>query len=447
MKVAKTLKYKITSHTRIFDETLTIYNEALSFIIRVIDQEFPDLQGITSTAIVAPVEKLIHRTKSNPSPKYPEFNERFYKFPSYLRRSAIASAFGKVKSYRSLYKNWEQEREEALANGKKFTKRAPTFQVKHQEFPVLYKGNMFKHKTDTSADVKVFYRNDWVWITVTFKGQDLYKRDVWGWKENNPTLVRAGKKYFLHISYQTNVTFKDKELTKRKICAVDLGINQSAVCSVIDATGTVFARKFINQAKEKDRLFRLTNKLRKAQATSGWIKAPNYWRQLNGIQTHIVNHTSHEIVAFAKEHDCDVIVFEYLGNMRPPKGFYGAKRLRFKLRYWRQIGIQNKVQEMAHYQGIRISRINPRNTSKLAFDGSGEVKRNFKNGLATFTTGKVYHADLSASYNIGARYFIREYEKTTTEKQWLSLRAKVPALAKRTWQTLSSLISLHMALA
>src|SRR5699024_10432050 len=121
MKIAKTLKYKITSHTRIFDETLTIYNEALSFIIRVIDSEFTDLKGITTTAITAPVEKLIHRTKSNPSPKYSEFNERFYKFPSYLRRSAIISAFGKVRSYRSLYNNWEQERKEALENGKKFT--------------------------------------------------------------------------------------------------------------------------------------------------------------------------------------------------------------------------------------------------------------------------------------------------------------------------------------
>ena len=48
------------------------------------------------------IERLIHATKSNPNPKYAQFNQRFYKFPSYFRRAAIATAFGKVKSYRSL---------------------------------------------------------------------------------------------------------------------------------------------------------------------------------------------------------------------------------------------------------------------------------------------------------------------------------------------------------
>ncbi|WP_244913513.1 IS110 family transposase, partial [Heyndrickxia sporothermodurans] len=144
-----------------------------------------------------------------------------------------------------------------------------------------------------------------------------------------------------------------------------------------------------------------------AQSISGRITAPNFWRRINGLQKQIVNDTSHGIVKFAKEHKCDVIVFEYLDQMKMPKGFWGAKKLRFKLRYWRKKGIQNKVEEMAHYLGMRISRINARNTSALAFDGSGKVQRNAKKDLATFTTGKVYHADLQASYNIGARYFIR----------------------------------------
>jgi putative transposase len=224
---------------------------------------------------------------------------------------------------------------------------------------------------------------------------------------------------------------------------VDLGITNSAVCSVMDAKGTVLARKFINQPKEKDRLYRMTNKLRKVQSISGSVASPNYWRQINGLQKHIVNHTSHEIISFANEHKCDVIVFEYLDKMKTPKRFYGAKKLRFKLRYWRKKGIQNKVREMAHYLGIRISRVNARNTSALAFDGSGKVERNGKKDLATFASGKVYHADLSASYNIGARYFIRGFQKSISETKWLAFQAKVPDLSKRTFQTLSSLISLH----
>lgn len=305
---------------------------------------------------------------------------------------------------------------------------------------------MFVRTSDHSAKIKVFHKNDWVWTLIKFKGQDLYKRDVWSWKEQNPKLVKVGKKYFLHISYKSKINLPKTKIKEQKICAVDLGITNSAVCSVINASGTVLARKFINQPIEKDRLYTMTNKLRKAQTASGWISAPNFWRRIKGLQNHIVNHTSHEIVKFAKEHDCHVIVFEYLDKMKMPKGFWGAKKLRFKLRYWRKKGIQNKVEEMAHYAGMRISRINARNTSALAFDGSGKVKRNDKKDLAIFTSGKVYHADLSASYNIGARYFIRGIQKSMSEKRWLALQAKVPELSKRTCQTLSSFISLTKAL-
>jgi putative transposase len=141
-----------------------------------------------------------------------------------------------------------------------------------------------------------------------------------------------------------------------------------------------------------------------------------------------------------------VIVFEFLDRMKIPKGFYGARRLRFKLHYWSKKGIQNKVQEMATYLGVRISRINPRNTSALAFDGSGKVKRNDKKDLCVFTTGKQYHTDLNASYNIGARYFTRGILKSFSEKKRLSVQAKVPELTAKTSITLASLISLRKAL-
>ncbi|MGM7685148.1 RNA-guided endonuclease TnpB family protein, partial [Cytobacillus sp. Hm23] len=119
-------------------------------------------------------------------------------------------------------------------------------------------------------------QNDWVWIDVEFKEQDLHKRGVWEWKESSPKLVKVGKKYFLNFTYEHKVILTKTKLKDQKICAIDLGITNSAVCSVMDSTGTVLARKFINQSKEKDRLYTMTNKLRKAQAISGWIAAPNF---------------------------------------------------------------------------------------------------------------------------------------------------------------------------
>ncbi|WP_245629975.1 hypothetical protein [Domibacillus robiginosus] len=73
-----------------------------------------------------------------------------------------------------------------------------------------------------------------------------------------------------------------------------------------------------------------------------------------------------------------------MSRMKTPKGFYRTRKLRFKLHGWQKTGIQNKLEEMANCLGMRISRVNPRNTSALAFDGSGKVERNLKKDLAVF---------------------------------------------------------------
>ena len=91
-----------------------------------------------------------------------------------------------------------------------------------------------------------------MWTTVSIKEQDLYKRDVWGWKENNPTLVRVGKKFFCTL-YETNVQFKDNPLNKRKVCTVDLGMNHSAVCNHRFKRHCL--RKEIHKSSERKRLF------------------------------------------------------------------------------------------------------------------------------------------------------------------------------------------------
>jgi len=66
--------------------------------------------------------------------------------------------------------------------------------------------------------------------------------------------------------------------------------------------------------------------------------------------------------------------------------------------------------------------------------------------LCTFTSGKRYNCDLSASYNIGARYFIRELLKPLPVTTRRLLEAEVPPIAKRTTCTLSTLSGLSAAL-
>ena len=250
-----------------------------------------------------------------------------------------------------------------------------------------------------------------------------------GYTMDSPSLVFKSKRFYLNVPFYKNV-----ELLKEQDIAigVDLGITNSAVVSAVMKDGTVIDRLFINQPKEKDHLKYQLDRLNKANSMSGHKnKKPNIWRKINNLITAIAIQTANDIVDFAKKNNAKVIVFEHL-HFKRRKGDK-KKKLRSKSQYWAKIRIQEIVKNKAHSIGIRFSRVNARNTSALAFDGSGYVRRNTKGDIATFTTGKIYHADLNASYNIAARYFLRELE-----------RAKVPVRIDRTSQTLDTLINLAM---
>jgi hypothetical protein len=102
---------------------------------------------------------------------------------------------------------------------------------------------------------------------------------------------------------------------------------------------------------------------------------------------------------------------------------------------------------------MRFARVCASNTSKFAFDGSGIVMRGKKskktNGnysLCEFQSGKIYNCDLNASYNIGARYYIREILRSMSERTRLALEAKVPSLSHRSTCTMSDFYDLRAVL-
>lgn len=94
--------------------------------------------------------------------------------------------------------------------------------------------------------------------------------------------------------------------------------------------------------------------------------------------------------------------------------------------------MQNIVACKMHRLRKRISRICALETSKLVHDVSGEVERDEKNySMCVFPSEKKYHYDLSASYNIGTRCFIREILKSLSVTSRLGMEAKVLSCAKR----------------
>lgn len=445
MKIVKTAKLKILTHTQTFDETIKIYNQALSFYIFVCEQEETTIQGKISKEKLNYIESITHTTAKNRDIKY-DFDKDFYKFPSYLRRAVIMDALGVIDSHFSRLENWEEKKEKALSKGKKFFEKPPKINYKPNSFPTLYRDNMWKKIKDGIAQIKVFKKSDWVWIDINYSTKSLKSGQDYrfqNFKEFNPMLIKKGKKYFLHISYEIKVKLNSTALKKQKVIGVDLGLTNSAVCSCIDSDGTVLDRVFINQSKEKDQLSHKVNKLSKAKRKSGILnEKPNHWRKINGLQKFIVQDTVDKIVEFAIKNEADIIIFEYLGKMKLPHNTFGAKRLRAKLQFWAKLRIQQKVGEKAHSVGIRYSRVLARGTSMYAYDGSGVLKRSYKKDIATFSNGKIYHSDLSASYNIASRYFTRAILKPLSEKSRLQVEAKVPELVDRASHTLSSLIKL-----
>ncbi|MGL5382053.1 MAG: RNA-guided endonuclease TnpB family protein, partial [Culicoidibacterales bacterium] len=429
MKIAQSYQAEIQSANKQFDETIQIYRKALTYLISVVSNEWDALAELTAKQRINTAEKYIHQTKANPEPKY-DFDAKFYKFPSYLRRSAISDAIGIVASFQSNLANYIQERYTAISSGKRFKKQPPRLSLKHFKHPILYKGNMFNKYEGPIMLVKIFKHNDWVWADVKLKQTDFNYLSKQTGVESSPTLVKKGRKYFLQFAYEQSIQLNKKKLAEQTILAIDLGINHSAVCSVIKADGTVTGRYFINQPVEKDRMHTLIKRLRNKQSQSGKkAHMPKIWAKINGYNTQIVNDTVAQISKLIEAHTIDCLVFEYLD-------FKGGKRQRqmaHKLLMWRYRTIQAKLMTKAHALRCRYAFVNAAHTSKLAFDGSGEVKRNQKNAsLCVFKTGKHYNCDLNASYNIGARYFIKEYAKSMSAKAWSQAVAKVPLLERRT---------------
>ena len=403
-------------------QTLEIYRQAVSYLTEIYEQVWAELKMIPEAKKrFNAAEHLIHTTKKNHA-RF-DFDIRFPKIPSYLRRAAIQHALGSVSSYESRMEQWEAAGE---LSGK------PNFTCENHAMPVFYRDVMYREGTEgkDEAYLKLYDGHDWRWFRVCLSHTDMeyLRRNWYGKKASAPTLEKRHHKYFLRFSYTEEVALTQTPVREQIICSVDLGINTDAVCTIMRPDGTILGRKFINFSSDKDRMYRALGRIRRFQREHGSRQAQGRWAYAKRLNTELGRKIAKEIVFYASENKADVIVFEYLEM----KGKLSGKKKQ-KLQMWRKRDIQKRCGQQAHRKGIRISRICAWNTSRLAFDGSGEIARDTRDHrLCTFQTGKRYNCDLLASYNIGARYFIRENLKPLPETERSLLEAKVPAVKRRT---------------
>ena len=385
--------------------TLALYNSALNYVCDVVLKHYDEIKELNNLEGRMYLEHLIHNTKNNIA-KY-DFDSIYYKLPCYLLRDIETKAIGHIFSYKSNLDNYKKERYNKISNGKKFKKREPSLS-KCNLLPSFYKGNMYKMISDNKIALKIYEDNDWKYEEFKLKKNDLKYINKINGKRYNPEIKIIGKKIYIKFTFEIeDLKLQDKELNKRIICGVDLGVNNDATISIMNYEGTILGRHFIN-TNNKDLMNHLLNKKRKIQRNSGnykYLRNLHINNKINSINENIVNHTVNQIIKICLSYGVDVIVFENLRHK-----FKRAKRsFRARLHRWRKIAVYNKAYEMAHRNGIRVSTVNPNGTSKYAYDGSGLVERDNDNySICKFVSGKTYNCDLSASYNIAARYYIRE---------------------------------------
>ena len=423
---------RIVDEFKVFPDTIAIYQNVVSFLIDVVNEHYANVCGLPSQKAMTFIERLVHSTSTRKA-LYPSFDIRFHKLPSYLRRSAIFDALSAITLYRKNLAEWE-------ASDK--LRKKPFLKRKRNVMPAFYRGNMFILNDEDGvcrARLKLFTDGDWKWHVFNLSQADVrsIEKEFDLSEAKCPVLKRHGHRFTLSFAFETEAELPKKENKEYSVCAVDIGINNAAVCSIMKEDGTVTARRFITFTGEEDRFNRILNERKKAHSLS---KCRTYRldRFLKNHNENLARLTSSAIVEFALANGATVIVMENLNGKGKVKG--GKKE---RLHLWRKKDVSKRVEALAHRKGMRFSTVWAAGTSKYAFDGSGQVKRDKDNySLCTFSNGKRYNTDLSASYNIGARFFIREILKACPETEASEAKAKVPGLSARATCTLSTYISL-----
>ena len=409
--------------------TSNICLSALKFCVEIFLKEwdylktFPTVpgKGITHRKRIA--DLLIHTTKDNIA-KYPKFDNEFPNFPSYMRRAVIADALGIVSSYVSNRENWEAlspvERGEEPKLG--IPERYElTFYEQERDLCDLNKGTI---------GLKLYSGKEWNWYYFKISPSDAkYINSMRNSRKMlSPVVEKIRGKYQIRFSFEEEKELvQDKHPEKYRILAVDLGINAAASWCIMEKDGTVHGKGVIHLSCEEDRLRHMMNRKRMYQQEGK--KSRSVYRMVTNANKRLSIETSRKLMEIAVLYDVDCIVFEHLDTAGKKKGSFKER-----IHMWRARDVQKRIELQAHRCGMRISRVCAWGTSKYAFDGSGQVLRGKDAGLdnysiCRFQNGKIYNCDLSASMNIGARFFLRIMAKAND-------KLILPKTPQRTYSTL-----------
>lgn len=123
-------------------QTLGIYRSAVRYLTEIYGQVWKTLAGIPDAKRrFNAAEHLVHTTKKNVA-RF-DFDSRYPKMPSYLRRAAIQHALGSVSSYESRMRLWEKASEKS---------GRPRLVYENHAMPVFYRDVMYREGAEGKDD-------------------------------------------------------------------------------------------------------------------------------------------------------------------------------------------------------------------------------------------------------------------------------------------------------
>src|SRR6266496_783860 len=445
-KATQTIKQQLcykTAHSCYFAATKDLFNQITAFYFEVITLHEAVLDLSKQEALTA-LEKLTHPTKSNPRPLMPLSDVTTADVPAIFRRAAIHAALGSAHSFHTHLEKWRKRREKVIAKGKKYTIRPPVPPRRWNKSVTLYAGQ-WKERTAKSILLKLWTGSSWAWIKCGLQGRDLPAQ----WDVESPTLVQDGQHWTLHTPLEKKVTSAGSvqhQLTTRaqtRICSVDLNITKHlAVCSVLSVEGTVVATRFLGGGKQLHGLRkRQLGRVARNRSKTGIIAKDEQdntalWAKVRALDEDAAHQVSHRIVAFARQHQASILIFEHLGHFKPQKGKY-SKRGNEKRSYWLRGKIFKDAKYKAWNEGIVTCRVSPRNTSRecarcgalVARYDAGKPTEGYCPGAPLVYCPQCHmhgNADRNAAIVIGNRLLARYRQNVTQEKPHAPLHAERP---------------------
>jgi putative transposase len=376
---------------------------------------------ISSNELLTWAEAATVATPDHPHPWTGwNFSEQFPEMPFVYRRSVIKDAIGKVRSYLSNCKNWEQ-------SGKKKGRPGLPGAANH---PTLYQGTLTLDFETLNASshfiqLKVYTGERWEWRNYPVQASRYFRQRLEDeqWEQESPKLVLRQRSAELHFPQTKTIEAKKVVISKQDpdlvTVGVDLNVRNLAVITVRQherLIETVFVR---DHGLDRARYLHL-KKISKKQYLSGKpVKGEHsnqqLWTHVRRMNEDAAHKVSRIIAEVCRKYPGCILLFERLRKIRRGGG---SKSRRINRRQSNQLrgNINQYAREKNYTQGLVTVEVNPHGTSQYCSRCGAKGERfSSRNGVwVKEKWGKVFrcpvcqyeaNADHNASANMHHSFY------------------------------------------